>query len=677
MVDLKIRLSFFIVSLLILVSCIPEMPEEVILRVRPQSKLWTNSTFKKIYQFQDKLLTDSLIPYLNDGDPTWRVQAAKAFSSIKDAKAIKFLCPLLKDTVMEVRFAAAYSLGQIGDNAAENCLVDAFDSSAKDGESLKLNSIILEALGKCGSEKILKYLSSISTYLPGDTALLMGQVLGLYRFASRSMHSEEGTRRMVSMTTNTQYPQEVRLISAHYLARTRNLVLDTFKNELIPLFQKEKSAEIRMVLATILGRINRIEAENALLGGFNLENDSRVKINILRALKNKNYEFSRVLAYKSLKASDMSLSREAGSFFLENGVAKEAKTYWKLTSDSLLTWPVRALLYAAANRHLYQRDSVSKEKYKLNAEIKNQYIKAESVEAKAAYLKALGEHGWNYRYINQQMWEAKHYVVKTAAAESLASLCSAVNFDKQFRKNRKYVEKDLAIILKNAFLMNDAGVSAVIAGALRNEDRNFRNILPEISFLDSALLKLDLPKEQETKQEIEMTRAFLKGITAPIIEKPTFNHPINWDILANVTQQVEATITLKKGSIVLSLFPDIAPGTVANFISLSKSGFFKGKNFHRIVPNFVSQGGCPRGDGYGSLAYSIRSELPQIYYDRPGCVGMASAGNHTEGTQFFITHSATPHLDGNYTLFGEVKSGLSLASQITPGDKIINISIRE
>jgi HEAT repeat protein len=281
MVDLKIRLSFFIVSLLTLVSCIPEMPEEVILRVRPQSKLWTNSTFKKIYHFQDKLLTDSLIPYLSDGDTTWRVQAAKAFSSIKDAKAIEFLCPLLKDTVMEVRFAAAYSLGQIGDIAAENCLVDAFDPSSNEGEMLKLNGIILEALGKCGSDRIMKYLSSISTYLPGDTALLMGQVLGLYRFGMRSMHSDEGTKRMVSMTINNQYPHEVRLMSAHYLARTRNLVLDTFKNDLIPSFQREKSAEIRMVLATILGRINRLEAENALLGGFNLESDDRVKISVI------------------------------------------------------------------------------------------------------------------------------------------------------------------------------------------------------------------------------------------------------------------------------------------------------------------------------------------------------------------------------------------------------------
>ncbi|NBU35799.1 MAG: hypothetical protein EBS35_04390 [Bacteroidetes bacterium] len=672
-----LKTGFLFICLLTFVSCIPEMPEEVILRVRPQSKLWTNPTFKKIYNFQDRLQTDSLLVYLKDHDPTWRVVAAKAFASVKDAKAIGALCPLLKDTVIAVREAAAFSLGQIGDPSAEECLIEAFDAAANDKKILLLNGVILEALGKCGSEKTMKFLGSVTTYLPKDTTLLMGQVLGLYRFGIRNMHSEEGTKRMVAMTVNSQYPEEVRLMSAHYLARIKDLALDTFKNELIPQFQRERNAEIRMVIATILGKINRTEAENALLNGFNQEEDSRVKMNILRALRNKNYELARVAAYKSLKASDQSLSREAGSFFLEKGMAKEAKTYWQLTADSLITWPVRALLYAAANRHFYQRDTIGKEKYKLNAVIKNQYLRAEKPEAKAAFLKALGEHGWNYRYINQQMWESKDYIVKTAAAESLTALCSAVNFDKQFRKNRKYVEKDLAVIFKNAFLMNDAGISAVIAGALRNEDRNFRAILPDINFLDSALMKLKLPEEQETKQEIEMTIAFWKGLNTPIIKKPVFNHPIKWSLLANISNQVEAMITLEKGTIVLELFPDIAPGTVANFIELSKSGFFKGKNFHRIVPNFVSQGGCPRGDGFGSLPYSIRSELPPIYYDRPGCVGMASAGNHTEGTQFFITHSATPHLDGNYTLFGQVKKGLSLATQLSPGDKIINITIRD
>lgn len=672
-----LKYGVYAICLLSLGSCIPEMPEEINLNVRPQSGLWTNPTFKKIYNFQDQLLTDSLLPFLNNEDPTWRVVAARSFASVRDSEAIPGLCRLLQDTVLEVREAAAFSLGQIGDVAAEDCLIGAFDAATNDRIRLQLNGAILEALGKCGSEKTMKFLASVNSYSPNDTALLMGQVLGLYRFGLRALHAPEGTKRMVLITGNSQYPGEVRLMSAHYLARIKDLALDTFKNELIPLFLKEKNAEIRMVLAVILGKINRVEAENALLYRFAEENDSRVKINILRALKNKNYPFARTAAYKSLKASDQSLSREAGSFFLEKGIAAEAKTYWTLASDSLISWPVRALLYAAANRHLYQRDTIGKEKYRLNAEIKTRYLTAENPEAKAAFLKALGEYGRNYRFIRQQMWEAQDYRVKTAAAESLSALCAAENFDRQFRKNRKFVEKELAFIFQEAFSIQDAGISAVAAGALRNKDRNFRTILPDISFLDSALMQLILPREQETKQEIEATISFWKGINSYKPKQPVFNHPIKWSTLANISNTVEAIMTLEKGTVILELYPDVAPATVANFIDLSKSGFFKGKNFHRIVPGFVSQGGCPRGDGYGSLSYSIRSELYPIYYNQPGRLGMASAGNHTEGTQFFITHAATPHLDGNYTLFGQVKSGFSLVSQLTPGDKIINISIRD
>jgi cyclophilin family peptidyl-prolyl cis-trans isomerase/HEAT repeat protein len=672
-----LKYGVYAICLLSLGSCIPEMPEEINLNVRPQSGLWTNPTFKKIYNFQDQLLTDSLLPFLNNEDPTWRVVAARSFASVRDSEAIPGLCRLLQDTVLEVREAAAFSLGQIGDVAAEDCLIGAFDAATNDRIRLQLNGAILEALGKCGSEKTMKFLASVNSYSPNDTALLMGQVLGLYRFGLRALHAPEGTKRMVLITGNSQYPGEVRLMSAHYLARIKDLALDTFKNELIPLFLKEKNAEIRMVLAVILGKINRVEAENALLYRFAEENDSRVKINILRALKNKNYPFARTAAYKSLKASDQSLSREAGSFFLEKGIAAEAKTYWTLASDSLISWPVRALLYAAANRHLYQRDTIGKEKYRLNAEIKTRYLTAENPEAKAAFLKALGEYGRNYRFIRQQMWEAQDYRVKTAAAESLSALCAAENFDRQFRKNRKFVEKELAFIFQEAFSIQDAGISAVAAGALRNKDRNFRTILPDISFLDSALMQLILPREQETKQEIEATIAFWNGSNSFKPKQPVFNHPIKWSTLANISNTVEAIMTLEKGTVILELYPDVAPATVANFIDLSKSGFFKGKNFHRIVPGFVSQGGCPRGDGYGSLSYSIRSELYPIYYNQPGRLGMASAGNHTEGTQFFITHAATPHLDGNYTLFGQVKSGFSLVSQLTPGDKIINISIRD
>jgi cyclophilin family peptidyl-prolyl cis-trans isomerase len=94
-----------------------------------------------------------------------------------------------------------------------------------------------------------------------------------------------------------------------------------------------------------------------------------------------------------------------------------------------------------------------------------------------------------------------------------------------------------------------------------------------------------------------------------------------------------------------------------------------------VVPNFVIQSGCPRGDGFGSLGFTIRSEVGDTYYNDEGYVGMASAGLHTEGTQFFITHSPTPHLDGRYTIFAKVIEGMDVVHKISIGDTIKTINI--
>jgi cyclophilin family peptidyl-prolyl cis-trans isomerase len=222
----------------------------------------------------------------------------------------------------------------------------------------------------------------------------------------------------------------------------------------------------------------------------------------------------------------------------------------------------------------------------------------------------------------------------------------------------------------------DPGVIAVVAGALRNKDRDFKGLYDnDLKFLDEALQKLSLPQEIETYNELKKTIDFFAGNKDSEPLKPEYNHPIDWSILTSLKEKPKAKISTDRGSIILELYPKKAPGTVANFVKLANEGFFDGKNFHRVVPNFVIQGGCPRGDGYGSLDYSIRSELPPMHYDREGYVGMASAGNHTEGTQFFITHSPTPHLDGNYTIFARVERGMEAVHKILVGDKIQSIKI--
>jgi cyclophilin family peptidyl-prolyl cis-trans isomerase len=133
-----------------------------------------------------------------------------------------------------------------------------------------------------------------------------------------------------------------------------------------------------------------------------------------------------------------------------------------------------------------------------------------------------------------------------------------------------------------------------------------------------------------------------------------------------------AVITTTKGRIVIELFVNESPGSVENFFSLASSHYYDGKVFHRVVPNFVIQGGCPRGDGFGGEDYSIRSELGPLRY-KEGSVGMASAGKDTEGVQWFITHSPTPHLEGSYSIFGQVTEGMDIVNAIEVGDVIEKI----
>ena len=146
--------------------------------------------------------------------------------------------------------------------------------------------------------------------------------------------------------------------------------------------------------------------------------------------------------------------------------------------------------------------------------------------------------------------------------------------------------------------------------------------------------------------------------------------------LARIGKQVRATVTTSKGPFVILLLPDEAPLTVDNFVMLARQGFFNGQFIPRVVPNFVIQAGDPRGDQNGGPGYQIRCEINEVPYDR-GAVGMALSGKDTGGSQWFVTHSPQPHLDGGYTVFGRVISGMEVVDNIVRGDVILSVSIVE
>ncbi|WAC64811.1 peptidylprolyl isomerase [Pseudoxanthomonas sp. SL93] len=139
--------------------------------------------------------------------------------------------------------------------------------------------------------------------------------------------------------------------------------------------------------------------------------------------------------------------------------------------------------------------------------------------------------------------------------------------------------------------------------------------------------------------------------------------------------QLTATFDTSRGPIVIELYPDKAPLTVANFVNLAKRGFYDGLNFHRVIDDFMVQGGCPEGSGRGGPGYRFEDETTNgVRHDR-GVLSMANAGPNTNGSQFFITHVPTPWLDGKHTVFGKVTEGLDVVDAVRQGDLITKITI--
>ena len=148
-----------------------------------------------------------------------------------------------------------------------------------------------------------------------------------------------------------------------------------------------------------------------------------------------------------------------------------------------------------------------------------------------------------------------------------------------------------------------------------------------------------------------------------------------------------ANLVTEKGTVKIRLFAEEAPETVNNFVSLARDGYFDGTTFHRVIENFMAQGGDPTGTGMGGPGYTIQDEFhPDLRHDRPGILSMANAGPNTGGSQFFITYVATPWLDDRHAVFGEVVEGMDVVGEIRerdpqrdrdPGDAIERVEIEE
>lgn len=627
-----------------------------------------------VFDLQNAQAFDSLVLLLADEDPSMRYAAARAFASFQDTAALQAILPLLIDKQGEVRMMAALSVGQLGVPAAETPLTDAFDGRDSARLYEHANSQILEAMGKIGDKPFLRALSTISTYQTIDTLLLLGQARGIYRYALRDIVDEEGTNTMVRYLANPAIPLSVRIIAANYLQRAKDLNLEPHADQIIASWHGESNPFLRMCLATALGKVKSKEAMRDLELSFPTESDYRVKCSILRALQNFDYSNVYTVLLNATKDENPHVAEVAAQYFIQNGNEGDAYKY-RNAVNSASAWQAKTRMAQAAN--IYLTSIYSGTKITLQNEILSSLNSEKDPYQKAAWLKAWGSEIRNFESIPKYFSSSEPIPVRTQAVMSLIDVCTNKNFDKYFAGEGYLIKAQIVTYLTDALKTGDAGIAALIAGAILDPDSGLKNLFKDKkSDLSKALAGLKLPDEMETYTELANALKEYGVESLAIPEEQKNIKPINWRIITSLQKESTAEILTSKGSIVIKVFPNRAPASVSSFIQLAQDGYYNGKAFHRVVPNFVVQTGCPRGDGFGGLDFTLRSELAGAYYDDEGYVGMASAGLHTEGPQFFITHSPTPHLDGRYTIIGKVISGMDVVHRLTIGDTISQINIR-
>ncbi len=633
---------------------------------------WQDSTFRRLSDFQDRKMSDSLFAYLSHPNPNFRYLAARAFGTLIDSSAIDSLAPLLADRFDIVRAAAAYAIGQQGLPAGGTLLAGAFEQNDTGGVYTQAHREILSAVGKVGSDTLLEHLASIVTYRPTDTALLEGQAWGLYYFGLRDLVHPKGTERMIDFVLGPEYPEQARLIAGHYLARIDVTIDTNFVPDLANRMTNERDPLIRMTLAGALGKANSNNALRALLRQLDRENDWRVRTNIIRALGGYPYQAGRDRILEAVRDPHELVALTAADYLIDQGTPEDASLYWRFTRDSLPNM-VRLSLFRAANRHLPNYFVELREL--INGQLRQRFRSASSPYERAAVLRAMGEFPWNFRYIQSRGYQDSAALVRTAAVAALGQVANYPGFTRVFSGASRRTTRELAIYFQQAIQTLEPGMVYEAAQALQNEDRNFAAAFDSLQFISDALEALQLPRDVEAYVALQQARAYLTDSDSDEAVQPEWNHPIDWTVLQSFRKRPEAIIETNKGTIRVELLPGTAPGTVINFVQLAQSGYFNDKVFHRVVPNFVAQGGGPIGDGFGSADYTIRTEVPIFHWNRAGIIGMASAGPDTESVQFFLTHSPTPHLDGRYTAFGTVTQGQQVLDQIRIGDQIERVRI--
>lgn len=659
----------------------------------------------RILFIQDnRMPADSLYPFLRGSNDIVFTQALIALGQMQDTTAIDTLALFMHHTNLDIKRHAVFALGQTGfafnsfsiKNKVEQLLLDQYQKENDVRSKVK----IIEALGKnAGLESVdflIKALQDTSSAIVNEAAKAYG-IMAYGKFKNSQLDSE-----ITHLLVNSD--PEIRWRAVYALMRSGN---PRFANEML-LTLKDDDYRVRMDAAHALGAMGLDKADkalrnnvvNALLEIGSNDTDWRVRVNAMAALGNFKFPVDDLkkiyflTAFEGKKDKDLHVRITA--------IKSMAAGYQNDIKD------IRAFLTPFAAKHWLTMDWHEKAEFMISVTQmfgnglmdqpsftdwlqscltdSNRYLRARCVTAlgnlrspKVLPLleKCLAD---SFPLVqtnaldvlsNVKTVQSRELLLRALQIHNLTVISVAAGYltEDETIKNNSSLKKEMATKIITGFKsapapdIESVAIIFDVLGELKNE--------ASADFLKTFLNDRDKIIAQSAAKNLEKITG--EKIT---IEKPIY-HDVDYRALLELkSKKPSAIIETSQGTIAIDFLMDDAPLTAMNFIRLAEKKFFDGVYFHRVVPNFVIQTGDPTGTGWGGPGYAIRSEFNQRKYER-GVVGMASSGKDTEGSQWFITHSAQPHLDGRYTIFAKVTKGMDVVDKIQVGDKVESIKINK
>lgn len=667
---------------------------------------------------------DSLLAYVRHPDEKIAWRAAVGLANLQDTLTRpQIITALREDRRERVQDALAFALGCLGVSDAAS---SAINYSAQENATVAK----LEALGRTVTiEQLPRTLRYLTTEVSSRAA-----IDGLMQIALRNLPIlkalqeealESKFEELMTKLAESSH-EETRWKTAYFYGRLNDSALNLAHLDIIQTLLNDQGEPLaRMFAASALARIHNLQAQNILVRALRSEREWRVQVNILNAL-NRAVEIDSTLL-TAIKTNILSADRS------NDGSVHVAGAAWALLEDAVTKGKIAAadtsalvawLQSLSPSRDIYPQLTTTLRARALpvlahfghSEELHQFVLEINSLRDRAArdqMLRAIAIYEDTLGFVSLlqslPMLQPNDQLAYISALGELWKKAKRTPWFMAHIEDRRLANAFRRMLIRMPSLNEDPGVVSTVLDLLKDSavlhDQEFRaeaqrylgqylyrfrapNYEDQLSAVISALRWLgetndsirtglvavaSMAQTSGMKALADSSTAAIKALTGTEAELAgkLRREPIDWKTLETTSDTV--VISTDDGLMYLKLFKYEAPLTSLNFIKLAKISFFANNVFHRVVPNFVIQAGDQTQSGHGGPGYSIRREVAPIGFSKAGRVGMASSGKDTEGSQWFITHLPTPHLDTRYTVFGDIVAGTDVIDRVHQYDKIRNI----